>query len=64
MLVSDGIYLIFWRHSGWFNSLISRHIKMVIYWTICVASIQNPQHVTQNEMEVILDYNLISLNKL
>ena len=29
----------------------------------CEASLQNPQNVAQNEMVVILDYNLISLNK-
>ena len=28
------------------------------------ASLQNPQNVAQNEMVVILDYNLLSLIKL
>ena len=34
------------------------------YRDICEASLQNPQNVAQNEIVVILDYNLISLNRL
>ena len=33
-------------------------------YTIWGGSLQNPQNVAQNEMVVILDSNLISLNKL
>ena len=28
------------------------------FYVICEASLQNPQNVAQNEMVVILDYNL------
>ena len=46
------------------SNVYYRIVFVSLYVVICEVSLQNPQNVATNEMVVILDYNLISLNKL